>query len=80
MHGEPYRHFLALIGWQQLLETVQHIGSDHKYTKLVVDLDKTDDADEALTTVAYEKGFVFLFHLESVVGKRNFTKFTSDVC
>ncbi|KAJ5791376.1 uncharacterized protein N7518_008387 [Penicillium psychrosexuale] len=74
LHGEAYRHFSAIIGWKSLTDAVEHFGDDHEFTKLIVDL-KGKDPDDAFSSVPYEKGFNFLFHLENIVGKSKFDKF-----
>ncbi|EER36472.1 leukotriene A4 hydrolase [Histoplasma capsulatum H143] len=74
VHGEPYRHFSAIIGWKALTESVERYGKDHEFTKLVVDL-KGKDPDDAFSSVPYEKGFNFLFYLENLIGKDKFDKF-----
>lgn len=77
-HGEPYRHFSAIIGWKALTDAMDHFGHDHEFTKLVVDL-KGKDPDDAFSSIPYEKGFNFLFHLENLVGKQKFDKFIPHV-
>ncbi|KAJ5851932.1 Leukotriene A4 hydrolase [Penicillium soppii] len=74
IHGEAYRHFSAIIGWKSLTDAVDHFGNDHEFTKLIVDL-KGKDPDDAFSSIPYEKGFNFLFHLENLVGKSKFDKF-----
>ncbi|KAI1942814.1 Leucyl aminopeptidase yscIV [Ophidiomyces ophidiicola] len=74
IHGEPHRHFSAIIGWKQLADSVERYGNDHEFTKLVVDL-KGKDPDDAFSTVPYEKGFIFIFYLENLIGKEKFDKF-----
>ncbi|KLJ06581.1 leukotriene A-4 hydrolase [Blastomyces silverae] len=73
-HGEPYRHFSAIIGWKSLTESVERFGNDHEFTKLIVDL-KGKDPDDAFSSIPYEKGFIFLFYLENLIGKAKFDKF-----
>jgi leukotriene-A4 hydrolase len=77
-HGEAYRHFSAIIGWKSLTDSVEHFGHDHEFTKLVTDL-KGKDPDDAFSSIPYEKGFNFLFHLENLVGKPKFDKFIPHV-
>lgn len=77
-HGEQYRHFSAIIGWKALSDAVNHFGSDHEFTRLVVDL-KGKDPDDAFSSIPYEKGFNFLFYLENLVGKPKFDKFIPHV-
>ncbi|EEH40145.1 leukotriene A-4 hydrolase [Paracoccidioides lutzii Pb01] len=74
VHGEPYRHFSAIIGWKALTESVERFGKDHEFTKLIVDL-KGKDPDDAFSSIPYEKGFIFLFHLENLIGKDKFDQF-----
>ncbi|OOF92299.1 hypothetical protein ASPCADRAFT_152824 [Aspergillus carbonarius ITEM 5010] len=74
VHGEAYRHFSAIIGWKALTDSVEHFGYDHEFTKLITDL-KGKDPDDAFSSIPYEKGFNFLFHLETLVGKQKFDQF-----
>ncbi|KKZ59642.1 leukotriene A-4 hydrolase [[Emmonsia] crescens] len=74
VHGEPYRHFSAIIGWKALTESVERFGNDHEFTKLIVDL-KGKDPDDAFSSIPYEKGFIFLFYLENLIGKGKFDRF-----
>lgn len=50
------------------------LGKDHEYTKLIIKHDGVDPED-VYSTVAYEKGFHFLYYLEGVVGREYFNKF-----
>ncbi|KAL2872253.1 bifunctional aminopeptidase/epoxide hydrolase [Aspergillus lucknowensis] len=74
IHGEKYRHFSAIIGWESLSNSVEHYGEDHEFTKLVPNL-KGHDPDDAFSSIPYEKGFTFLFLLEKLVGKEKFDHF-----
>lgn len=78
LHGESYRHFSAIIGWEGLARTIEDFGADHPYTKLVLDL-KGVEPDDAYSLVAYEKGFILLWHLEQLVGQSKFDKFIHHV-
>ncbi|EED21775.1 leukotriene A4 hydrolase [Talaromyces stipitatus ATCC 10500] len=73
-HGEPHRHFSAIIGWDGLKESVEEFGKDNEFTKLVIDL-KGKDPDDAFSKVPYEKGFTFLFYLENLLTKEVFDRF-----
>ncbi|KAK6205396.1 leukotriene A-4 hydrolase 1 [Scheffersomyces amazonensis] len=64
-YGEQVRHFNAIIGWNALVETVNEM--DPKFTKLVWDLEN-GDPDDAFSRIPYEKGFNFLFHIETTLG------------
>ncbi|KAG6999342.1 ubiquitin carboxyl-terminal hydrolase 34 [Physcia stellaris] len=74
IHGEQYRDFSAIIGWKALSDSIREFGEDHEFTKLVIDL-KGQDPDDAFSTVPYEKGFTFLYHLEKQIGKEKWDKF-----
>lgn len=58
---------------------MERFGHDHEFTKLVVDL-TGKNPDDAFSSVPYEKGFNFLFHLENLVGKPKFDNFIPHVC
>lgn len=75
-HGndDRYRDFSAIIGWSALTDSIQHYGETHEFTKLVIDL-KGKDPDDAFSSIPYEKGFVFLYHIEKLIGKDKFDKF-----
>ncbi|KAK8255833.1 putative leukotriene A-4 hydrolase like protein [Phyllosticta capitalensis] len=74
IHGEPYRDFSAIIGWKALQDSVERMGTEHEFTKLVVGLEGKDP-DDAFSSVPYEKGFVFLYYLEKLVGKEKWDQF-----
>ncbi|KAF2433615.1 putative leukotriene A-4 hydrolase like protein [Tothia fuscella] len=74
IHGEPFRDFSAIIGWKALQDSIERYGEDHEFTQLVIDL-KGKDPDDAFSSVPYEKGFVFLYHLEKLIGKDKWDKF-----
>ena len=74
IHGEPYRHFSAVIGWKALEGSIERYGADHPYTKLVVDL-KGEDPDDAFSSIPYEKGFHALYAFELLLGKEKWDSF-----
>lgn len=74
LHGDAHFHFSAIIGWKALKESVALYGDDHKFTSLIVDL-KGEDPDDAFSSIPYEKGFNFLFHLDNLVGRENWDTF-----
>jgi len=68
MHGEPARHFSAMLGWRGLEETVEQVlGPTNPFTALVPRLAGADP-DDAFSCVPYEKGSTFLWYLEDLVG------------
>lgn len=68
IHGEPTRHFSAIIGWNDLEESIKSMKNPDRFSTLVQNLNDGTDPDDAFSTVPYEKGFNLLFHLESVLG------------
>jgi leukotriene-A4 hydrolase len=78
IHGEPHRDFSAIIGWKALEDSIERYGTDHEFTKLVVNL-KDQDPDDAFSSIPYEKGYVFLNYLEGVVGRDKWDKFIPHV-
>ncbi|MCJ1429233.1 hypothetical protein MMC29_007146 [Sticta canariensis] len=73
-HGESHRDFSAIIGWNALSESIAQFGETHEFTKLVTNINGKDP-DDAFSSVPYEKGFVFLYYLEKVLGKEKWNKF-----
>ncbi|WAR25725.1 LKHA4-like protein [Mya arenaria] len=65
--GEKFRQFLALRGWKILCETVDELGEDSEFTKLVPNMDGVDP-DESFSSIPYEKGHALLFYLEQLLG------------
>ena len=78
IHGEPHRHFSAIIGWKALQDSIKQFGEDHEFTKLIVDL-KGKDPDDAFSSIPYEKGFVFLYSLEKKLGMEKWDQFIPHV-
>ena len=68
IHGEPARHFSAILRWRDLEETINKVmGPTSPFTALVPDLAGVDP-DDAFSVVPYEKGSTFLWYLEDTVG------------
>lgn len=76
IHGESTRHFSAIIGWNDLENSIRAMGASAKrYSTLVQDLKDRCDPDDAFSTVPYEKGFNLLFLIEQTVGRDAFDPF-----
>lgn len=71
LFGEPRRQFAALLGAQALADSIDHFGETHPYTSLSPTLSNVDP-DDAFSSVPYEKGFQFLYYLETLVGTKEF--------
>lgn len=67
LEGEPYRHLHALVGYGELVKTVNDLKDHPEYTKLRPNL-VGEDPDDSFSRIPYEKGFLFLFYLETQVG------------
>lgn len=69
LHGEPMRHFSAIIGWNDLENAIASMrDSAKRYSTLVQNLKDNSDPDDAFSTVPYEKGSTLLYHIEQVLG------------
>ena len=75
--GKPYANMLAVLGYRELLETIEQMGSTSADTKLKLDL-KGRDPDDGMTDIAYEKGFAFLRTIEQEWGRANFDRFLNN--
>ena len=67
VHGQHAEQFHCLRGLDGLRTAVEGFGPTHPYTQLVPDL-RDVDPDDSFSRVPYEKGFYFLYYLQSVVG------------
>lgn len=69
LHGSATRDFSAIIGWNDLENSINAMGdSAERYSTLVQDLKDRSDPDDAFSTVPYEKGSNLLYHIETVLG------------
>lgn len=68
IHGNATRHFSALIGWNDLQNSIDSMKNPERFSTLVQCLNDGCDPDEAFSTVPYEKGFNLLLHLEMLLG------------
>lgn len=77
--GREIAEMLTLIEYQELMHEVEDIG-DGKHpedTHLKLTLSGRDP-DEGMTTIAYNKGALFLMTLEDKVGREKFDRFIRD--
>lgn len=77
LYGEDYANMLAMLGYQDLENTVNDLGHDHEDTHLHLNL-KDRDPDDGMTDIAYEKGAYFLMMLEEKVGREAFDIFLKN--
>jgi hypothetical protein len=74
LEGKDYADMLAVLGHQDLQETVKEIGATDSATCLHLDLKQTDP-DAGMNDIAYEKGYFLLRYIESVVGRDKWDTF-----
>jgi leukotriene-A4 hydrolase len=72
--GNQWRDFSAIIGWRALSQSIEQFGTEHEFTKLVINL-RGQDPDEAFSSIPYEKGFNFLYYIEKLISPEEFDKF-----
>lgn len=69
LHGEQFRHFSAIMGWDDLNNSIISMGQSAKrFSTLIQNLKDKTDPDDSFSTVPYEKGFNLLFHIEQTLG------------
>ncbi|HEV3485840.1 MAG TPA: M1 family metallopeptidase, partial [Vicinamibacterales bacterium] len=73
--GRDYSEMLALLGYQDLEQTVAELPP--RDTHLFLDL-QGRDPDEAATKLPYEKGYFFLRLIEETVGREKWDSFLRD--
>lgn len=75
--GIDHLKLSARIGWEGVQNDFQRLMSDGDadgFSQLVIPY-KDQDPDDAFSRVPYDKGFTFLYYLESVVGTEEFEQF-----
>jgi leukotriene-A4 hydrolase len=77
IEGKDYADMLQILGYQDLEQELKSFGKGHEDTRLYLDLDGRDP-DEGLTDIAYEKGALFLIHIERNVGREKFDAFLKN--
>ncbi len=77
IEGKEYADMLKVLGYQDLQEELNAFGENHADTRLRLDLINRDP-DEGLTDIAYEKGSLFLVHIENTIGREKFDAFLKN--
>ncbi|MEK6651011.1 MAG: M1 family metallopeptidase [Bacteroidota bacterium] len=72
--GRPYSEMLAQLSLQDLRSTVAELGDTSAITRLKLDM-AGRDPDEGVSDIAYNKGALFLRHLEESVGREAWDQF-----
>lgn len=74
IYGADEAKMLEVLGYKELLYTIEEMGSMSPDTRLNVDFSGRDP-DEGVTDIAYEKGFFFLKNIEETIGREQFDVF-----
>lgn len=77
LYGESYANMLNELGYQDLKHTIADLGEGSEDTHLKLNLDGRNP-DDGMTDIAYEKGYLFLRWLESMVGRERFDAFLKN--
>jgi leukotriene-A4 hydrolase len=77
LYGKDYADMLAVLGRQDLDQTLREKGADSPDTRLHLDL-AGRDPDDGSSDVAYEKGALFLATLEAAVGRQRCDRFLRE--
>ena len=74
VYGVEEREMQEMFGLQDLQEEMAAMKKDDPDTRLLVDLNGRDP-DRGVNSIAYEKGYLFLKHLELIAGRARFDSF-----
>ncbi|MEM9050681.1 MAG: M1 family metallopeptidase [Bacteroidota bacterium] len=74
LYGHSYSEMLNELGYQDLKRTIRQLGGKSADTHLKLNLTNRNP-DDGMTDIAYEKGYLFLRWLESIVGREEFDSF-----
>ncbi len=77
IEGKPYADMLAVLGYQELLATIDDLGQENPSTCLKLKL-QGKDPDDGMNDIAYEKGYFLLRLIEERVGRAYFDKFLNQ--
>ncbi|CAI2361127.1 unnamed protein product [Moneuplotes crassus] len=72
--GEDYMKVTAKLENQSMYYDMLDYGLDHTFSSLYP-IFHGENPDDAFSEIPYEKGFQFLYYLETVIGEENFTEF-----
>jgi len=74
LYGKDYAAMLAVLGYQDLIETIADLGNTSEDTHLKLKL-KGRDPDDGMNDIAYEKGCLLLLQIEKMKGREVFDNF-----
>ena len=77
LYGKEEAKMQEVLGYNSLKALVTEMGETNPDTRLKADY--TDrNPDDAMTDIAYEKGYFFLKHIENTVGREKFDAFLNN--
>lgn len=74
IYGHDEAEMLEVLGYTELINTINDLGRTNPDTRLNVDFTERDP-DEGVTDIPYEKGFFFLKGIENAIGREKFDTF-----
>jgi aminopeptidase N len=77
LRGRDFAEMQAVLGMQDLKETLEDLKKEPDDTRLKLGLENRDP-DDGMTDVAYEKGYLFLRLIEETVGRQKFDRFLTS--
>ncbi|MBL6447517.1 M1 family metallopeptidase [Fulvivirga sp. 29W222] len=79
LYGRDYSEMLASLAAQDLKAEIEEMRNDNNEmdTRLKLELEGRNP-DEGVTSIAYDKGYLFLRYLEEQVGREKFDTFLKD--
>ena len=75
LYGKDYTDMLALLGFQDLQADLSSLAPEMQKLKLML---KGKHPDDAMSDIAYEKGYFFLRMLEENLGRENMDSFLKN--
>jgi len=77
LYGKDYAAMLAVLGYQDLIETIADLGDTSEDTHLKLKLEGRDP-DDGMNDIAYEKGCLLLLQIEKMKGREAFDQFINN--
>ncbi|MCX6352970.1 MAG: M1 family metallopeptidase, partial [Bacteroidetes bacterium] len=74
LYGKSYAEMLTLLGYQDLMETMEDLGRDTAATHLKLNL-IGKDPDDGMNSIAYEKGYFLIVNIEEKYGRERLDAF-----
>jgi len=75
VQGADYADMLEVLGYQDMNHTLDELGRTNPMTCLKLDLKANQNPDDAVSDIAYEKGYFLLRFIETRIGRDAMDKF-----